>query len=64
MSDIRYATLGAFNGIALALDLDDPSECPELENGGEQVRQLVLNGCYVEGRKKGCALTSEDSVIG
>lgn len=39
--EIRYAALGASNGIALALDLDDPSECPELEEGGEQVRQPV-----------------------
>lgn len=36
--EIRYSTLGASNGIALALDLDDPSECPGLEEGEKEVR--------------------------
>eukprot|EP00752_Nemacystus_decipiens_P002207 g2098.t1 len=39
---VRYAAVGASNGIALALDLEDPSECPELEEGGEQV--IMLDG--------------------
>lgn len=28
---VKYAVIGGSNGIALALDLDDPSNCPELE---------------------------------
>ena len=43
MCGTRYTTIGGSNGIVLALDLDDPSECPELEGGEEQVRPPVLS---------------------
>lgn len=38
---IRYAVLGYWNGIALCLDLEDPSECPKLGEGDEQVRHAT-----------------------
>lgn len=39
---LRYTALGGSNGIVLALDLGDPSECPELEEGDKQV--ILING--------------------
>lgn len=35
---VRYAVVGGSNGITLALDLDDPSECSDLAQGDEKVR--------------------------
>ncbi|CAM9259092.1 unnamed protein product, partial [Hapterophycus canaliculatus] len=40
---VRYSTLGTSNGIALALDLDDPSECSVLGEADEQVIMLNPN---------------------
>lgn len=37
---VKYAVIGGSNGIALALDLDDPSDCPELESNDEKVSRL------------------------
>lgn len=37
---VKYAVIGGSNGIALALDLDDPSDCPELESNHEKVSRL------------------------
>lgn len=34
---VTYAVVGGSNGITLALDLDDPSECPDLIQGDDQV---------------------------
>ncbi|CAM9771595.1 unnamed protein product, partial [Scytosiphon promiscuus] len=40
---VRYSTLGASNGIALALDLDYPSKCPLLREEDEQIIMLDSN---------------------
>lgn len=41
---IKYALVGGYNGLTLALDLEDPSECSSLQVKDEHVRSGVRFG--------------------